>query len=57
MITFQLSQDVAGMAGLGWGKQEDIGDMAGVGGVVTHPFLLLQGCFFSQSPEGSWQKE
>ena len=56
-MTFQPSQDVAGMAGLGWGKQEDIGDRAGVGGVVTHPFLLLQGGFFSQSPDGSWQKE
>ena len=45
-MTFQPSQDVAGMAGPGWGKQEDTGDRAGVGGVVTHPFLLLQGASF-----------
>lgn len=38
VMILQPSQDVAGMAGLGWGKQEDTGDMAGVGGVVTHPF-------------------
>lgn len=37
-MILQPSQDVAGMAGLGWGKQEDTGDTAGVGGVVTHPF-------------------
>lgn len=57
VMIFKPSQEVAGSGSAGREKQEGRQVIGVEWERCSHPFFPLHVGFFSQNPEGSWQKE